>query len=257
MRLKDKVAIITGGGSGIGRATATLFAEEGARVSLAGRKIGPLEETARIVRSRGREALVVPTDVASSKQIQNLVRDTVSEFGKVDILFSNAAYFSRFDRPCNVVDFPEEEWDQLMAVNVKGTFLCAKYCIPEMIKSGGGSIINCSSNAGHVGLRNQAAYNASKGAIELLTKSIALDFAQYNIRANTVCPAMVEVDRNKEEIRQFKQQREPWKDMLRRHPIGRIGKPEDIAPAVVYLASDESSWVTGISLFVDGGYTCQ
>ena len=144
-----------------------------------------------------------------------------------------------------------------MAVNVKGMFLCAKYCIPYMMKNGGGSIINCSSNAGHVAIRNQPAYCASKGAVELLTKAIALDFAQHNIRANTVCPAMVGVDRNQEEIRQLKREKEPWKDLLKRHPIGRIGKSEDIAPAVVYLASDESSWVTGTSLFVDGGYTCQ
>jgi len=150
-----------------------------------------------------------------------------------------------------VLDLNEEEWDQVMAVNLKGVFLCSKYAVPHMIKNGGGVIVNSSSISGHIGQRKQGAYNAAKGGVELLTKCMALDFAVYNIRVNAVCPAWVEIDFNKEDIKQRKD------EILRLHPIGRIGQPKDVAYAVLYLASDESSWVTGTSLMVDGGYTTQ
>ncbi len=249
MRLKDKVAIITGGGTGIGRATAILFAKEGAKVVIVGRRPEPLKETVEAIESEGGESLYLPVDVSKVDEVQGMVEETLKAYGKIDILYNNAAVFTGVGK--TVLDLNEEEWDQVMAVNLKGVFLCSKYAVPHMIKNGGGVIVNSSSISGHIGQRKQGAYNAAKGGVELLTKCMALDFAVYNIRVNAVCPAWVEIDFNKEDIKQRKD------EILRLHPIGRIGQPKDVAYAVLYLASDESSWVTGTSLMVDGGYTTQ
>ena len=249
MRLKNKVAIVTGGGTGIGKGTAIMLAKEGANIMIAGRRHETIEQTADIIKKFGGIADSISTDVSKDDQVTRMVERTIGKYGKIDILFNNAAIFSGVGK--TIVEIDEYEWDNLMSVNLKGVFLCAKHVIPYMIENGGGAIINCSSVSGHIGQKNQGAYNAAKGGVEMLTKCIALDFAKYNIRTNCVCPAWVEIDFNKEE---FAQHREEINQL---HPMGRTGTPEDVGYAVVYLASDESSWVTGTSIMVDGGYTAQ
>ncbi|MDO8685323.1 MAG: glucose 1-dehydrogenase [Clostridiales bacterium] len=249
MRLKNKIAVITGGGTGIGRATAILFAREGAKVAIVGRRLEPLEETAAYIQSEGGVAISCVCDVSKTDDVQKMVGKTLKSFGKIDILYNNAAIVTGLGK--NIVELREDEWDSLMSVNLKGFFLCSKYIIPNMIKNGGGAIVNCSSISGLLGQRKMGAYNAAKGGIEVLTKCMALDFAEYKIRVNAVSPAWVETVLNREAVKEQKE------EVLRLHPIGRVGQPEDIASAVLYLASDESSWVTGTSLIIDGGYMAQ
>ncbi|NJD01839.1 MAG: glucose 1-dehydrogenase [Ruminiclostridium sp.] len=249
MRLQNKVAVITGGGSGIGRAAALLLAKEGAKVVIAGRRHKPLEETVDLIKSAGGDAICLSIDVSKTGEVKKMIDVAVNTYRKIDILYNNAAVFTGTGK--NVVELDEDEWDDLMDTNLKGVFLCCKYVIPHMINNGGGSIINCSSISGHLGQRRQGAYNAAKGGIEMLSKCMALDFAEYKIRVNTVCPAWVETDFNREDVAKRKD------EVLKLHPAGRIGQPEDVAYAVLYLASDESAWVTGTSLMVDGGYTAQ
>lgn len=249
MRLKDKVAIITGGGTGIGRATAILFARAGAGVMIVGRRLKPLEETINMIKSEGGKAIYLSVDVSKADDVKRMVEETVKAYGKIDILYNNAGVFIGVGK--TIQELSEEEWDTAMSIDLKAVFLCSKYVIPHMIKNGGGVIINCSSISGHIGQRKQGAYNAAKGGVELLTRCMALDFAEYKIRVNAVCPAWVEIDFNKDDIKRRKD------EILKMHPIGRLGQPEDVAHAVLYLASDESSWVTGTSLMVDGGYTAQ
>ena len=249
MKLEHRVAIVTGGGSGIGRAAAILFAREGAKVVITGRRPGPLEETAAAIKSAGGEAVYFVADVSKSHEVKAFVESTILLYRKIDILYNNAAVFTGNGK--TILETSEEEWDELMSVNLKGTFLCSKYSAPYMIENGKGVIINCSSISGHIGQRCQPLYNASKGGIEMLTKCMALDMAQYNIRVNAVCPAWVEIDGNRKWIEKKKE------EILGLHPIGRVGQPEDVANAILFLASDDSSWITGTSLMVDGGYTAQ
>jgi NAD(P)-dependent dehydrogenase (short-subunit alcohol dehydrogenase family) len=249
MRLANKVAIITGGGTGIGRATAILFSREGAKVVITGRRREPLEETMGVITSENGVGFYSQCDVSKKDEFQVTLDRTIKEYGKIDILVNNAAVFVGNGK--TIIDLSEEEWDTLMAVNLKGVFLCSKAVIPYMINNGKGVIVNCSSISGHIGQPKQGAYNAAKGGVELLSKCMALDLAAHNIRVNTVCPGWVEIDANREDIRVRRE------EILRLHPIGRVGQPEDIAPAFLYLASDESAWVTGTSLMIDGGYTAQ
>jgi NAD(P)-dependent dehydrogenase (short-subunit alcohol dehydrogenase family) len=249
MRLKGKTALITGGGSGIGRATAILFAREGARVMVVGRKLAPLEKTVAIIKAEGGNAACFSADVSKTDEVRKMVEESITLFGRLDILFNNAATFSGLAK--TVVELSEADWDATMEVNLKGVFICSKYVIPHMIQGGGGAIVNCSSISGHVGQKGNSVYNAAKGGVELLTKCMALDFAEHNIRVNAVCPGWVEIDYNRQQIKDM------YDEVVRLHPIGRPGQPEDVASAVLYLASDESSWVTGSSLMVDGGYTAQ
>jgi NAD(P)-dependent dehydrogenase (short-subunit alcohol dehydrogenase family) len=254
-RLKGKVAIITGAGSGIGEATAITFAREGAKVSLAGRRLAKIQAVADRIVAEGGEALAVPTDVQHAEQVQGLVQKTIERFGKLDILFNNAGV--RASRT-TVVDLTEEEYERTMATDVKGVWLCCKYCIPEMIHNGGGAIVNCSSISAFTGQPLQGVYNVTKGGIDVLTKCMALDFAKHHIRVNNVNPAWVKTEMNEKELAEMKAcGGKEWEEVLRLHPIGRLGEPQDVAWAVVYLSSDEASWVTGTSLLVDGGYLCQ
>jgi len=244
MRLVDKVAIITGGGSGIGRATAYLFAKEGAKVVVVQRTQTTGEETAAVINSSGGKAIFVRTDVSIAPEVEHLIRVTMDTFGKIDILFNNAGIGIR---PTPVENIDESQWDRIYAVNVKGIFLGAKYVVPEMKKAGGGVVINNASMGGVRPRRYSTAYASSKGAVITLTKALALELAQYNIRVNCINPGMTETP-----IIEGYSEGET-KAILRTIPLGHAAKPEDIAYAALYLASDESSMVTGISLNVDGG----
>lgn len=247
MRLKDKVAIITGGTFGIGEATAYLFAKEGAKVVIAARN---KEKGARVVqkiKENGGEAMFVRTDVSVEEDIINLMNETVKEYGKIDILFANAGVGDMGD----VEDVTLEDWNRTISVDLTGLFLSNKYAIAEMRKTGGGSIINCASILGHVGQPSVSAYAAAKGGVVNLTRSLAVENAKYNIRVNAVCPGYIETDilsgLTDEMLEHLKSL----------HPVGRLGKPEEVAYPVLFLASDESSFVTGANLLVDGGYTAQ
>ncbi len=252
MRLEGKVAVVTGAGAGIGRAVALLFAKEGAALMAADIQEAGCRETARMAQEAGGNAAFTVVDVTAADQVEGMVRAAVENFGGLDILVNNAGIWT----PGRVVELSEEDWDRVMDVNVKGVFLCSKYAIPEMIKGGGGSIINMASVGGFIGSTNYGAYNASKGAMVLLTKNIALDYAGDNIRVNCVCPMLTDTQMAADIIQAQDGEPESIRKVYeRRIPLGRLGKPEDVACGALYLASDESSYVTGTSLFIDGGYT--
>lgn len=260
-RLQDKVAIITGGGTGIGQAIARTFASEGAKVAICGRTEATLLATARSISDQGGEAISVTCDVSQASQVEKMVQDVVRKFGRLDILVNNAGVRASIT---TISDLTEEEWDRTFNVDAKGTWLCSKHAIPEMRKVGGGSILVISSISAHVGQPKQGGYNAAKAGQELLMKCMAIDFAADRIRVNSICPAWVATDMNRDQLARMKAQPDKafppgltYGDLMALHPIGRLGTPHDIAWAAVYLASDESTWVTGSSLMVDGGYTCR
>jgi NAD(P)-dependent dehydrogenase (short-subunit alcohol dehydrogenase family) len=247
--LTGKRALITGGASGIGRATALLFAREGAAVSVVDLDEVGGQAVVREIVNNGGQAIFVRCDVTQAKACQRVVQQTVSELGGLDILFNNAGIIRR----ATVIDTTEEEWDRVMAVNVKSIFLLSKYAIPVMAQAGGGVIINTASGWGLVGGRKAAAYCASKGAVVLLTKAMALDHGEQNIRVNCICPGDTDTPMLRNEARQLG---ESYEDLIAEaadRPLRRIGRPEDIAQAALYLASDASSFVTGATLVVDGG----
>ena len=249
MRLKDEVAIITGGNSGIGRATAELFAKEGAKVAIAARNETLGEETVAAIRGFGGEAIFIATDVTRESQVRRMVRRTVKSFGKVTVLFNNAGVFLKG----SVVDIPVEEWDWVMNVNVKGVFLCSRHVIPEMVEAGGGSIINCSSVSGVTGNAGGSAYNASKGAVHNLTKNMALDFVGRGIRVNNICPGVIETPMLVGDITDPKELKKARRRSGAKQVMGRWGRAEEVAEAALFLASRESSYVNGTSIFIDGG----
>lgn len=253
MRLAGKVAIITGAGAGIGRATALFFAKEGAEVVVADCDPEKGAKSVRLIKENGGVAIFVQVDVSKAANVKNMVKTTVETYGKLDILINNAGIYAQ----ANVVEVAEEEWDRILDVNLKGVFLCSKYSIPEMIKGGGGSIVNIGSEAGIVGIKNQVAYNVSKSGVIALTKSMAIDFAAHNIRVNCVCPGTTETP-----LVEAALERAPDPAAARRaveevRPANRLGRPEEIAAGILYLASDESPYATGSILSIDGGYTAQ
>ncbi|MCL4417427.1 MAG: SDR family oxidoreductase [Actinobacteria bacterium] len=258
-RLIGKVAIITGGGTGIGSGIARVFVSEGANIVICGRTKETLDKT--VQEAKGGPGKIIPLvcDISESEQVENTVQKTVENFGKINILINNAGVGGNLK---NLVELTEEEWDKTFSINAKGTWLVSKYVIPEMIKAGGGSIILISSVSAFYGQKLNDCYNASKAAEEMIIKNIALDFAKDKIRANSICPAWVATEENK--LEDFKNKSEMqiatgiknYSELIKMHPIGRLGTPEDIAWAAVYLASDESTWVTGASFMIDGGYTC-
>lgn len=250
MRLKDKVAIITGGGSGFGEVTGHLFASEGAAVMIADINGAAARTVAAAIQAKGGKAAYVESNVASSESTEAMVKATLDSFGQVDILFNNAG----IEGWGSVIDADEAVWERIFAVHVRGAFLCSKHTIPAMIKSGkGGSVINVSSVAGLVGLQNMAAYSAAKGAIISLTRSMAADFAQHKIRVNCIAPGTTMTPLGKRLIENDTP--EKLAQRLSRYPMGRFGEPEEIARSVLYLASDDSSYTTGTCLVMDGGLT--
>jgi NAD(P)-dependent dehydrogenase (short-subunit alcohol dehydrogenase family) len=245
--MDQKVAIVTGGSSGIGRATAVALAKQGAKVTVAARRSKEGEETVRLIKEAGSDGIFVKTDVANENDVRSLVEKTVKQYNGLDYAFNNAG-IEEMTTP--LVDQTSEVFDQIMNVNVKGVWLSMKYEIPEMIKTGGGAIVNTSSGAGVIGYPQQPIYIASKHAVLGLTKSAALEYAKSGIRINAIAPGVTEtamVERVAEDNKQFI---ESIKSIT---PIGRIGDPQEIANAVVWLLSDKASFVLGHTLLVDGG----
>jgi NAD(P)-dependent dehydrogenase (short-subunit alcohol dehydrogenase family) len=253
MRLKGKSSLITGAGSGIGRATAITFAQEGSSVVAADVNEGSAAETVRRIEATGGAAIAVAADVSASADVERLVSAAIDRFQHIDILCNNAGVGST--EPA--ADTPDEVWDRVFAVNSRGTFLCCKHVLPHMQQSGGGVIVNMAAVAGLIGVKNRAAYCASKAAVISLTRSIAVDYVSQGIRCNCICPATID---------------SPWVDRLlataddpeferasleARQPMRRLGTTEEIAKAALYLASEDTAFMTGSSLVIDGGWTAQ
>jgi NAD(P)-dependent dehydrogenase (short-subunit alcohol dehydrogenase family) len=247
--LNGKVALITGGASGIGRATALLFAREGAMVAVVDLDEPEGQAVVQTIIDKGRRAIFLRGDVTKAAECQLALRRTVEQLGKLDVLFNNAGIIRR----ASVVKTSEEEWNLVMATNVKSVFLLSKYAIPIMAEAGGGVIINTASGWGLVGGRNAASYCASKGAVVLLTKAMALDHGAQNIRVNCICPGNTDTSMLRNEAKQLDKPEEQFIAESAQRPLQRVGRPEEIAQAALYLASDASSFVTGIALVVDGG----
>jgi len=242
-----KVAIITGGSSGIGKATAVALAKEGVRVVIAARRAKESEETLQLVKQAGSDGIFVKTDVANENDVKLLVEKTVKTYGRLDYAFNNAGMV---EDSTSFVDQTSNVYDNIMNINVKGVWLSMKYEIPQMLKNGGGAIVNNSSGLGVIGMPQIPVYTASKHAVLGLTKSAALEYAKSGIRINAVAPGAIETEMFEKLVEGKKQLRETFNSM---HPIGRVGKSEEIANAVVWLLSDKASFVTGHTLLVDGG----
>ncbi len=246
--LDGKVSIVTGGTSGIGRDTAILFAKAGSKVVVAGRREAEGNETIELIRAAGGEGIFVKTDVSKTAEVQALVQKTVAQFGRLDVAFNNAGIEGNWSP---IAEQPEEDWDRTIAINLKGVWLCLKYEIQQMLKQGtGGAIVNMSSVAGFIGSAGAATYCASKHGVIGLTKGAALETARSGIRVNAVCPAVIETPMGERlfgepEIKKFS---------LGLHPIGRFGKPMEVAEAVLWMCSERASFMTGQTLALDGGF---
>jgi NAD(P)-dependent dehydrogenase (short-subunit alcohol dehydrogenase family) len=251
MRLQNKSALITGGTSGIGEATAYLFAKEGAAVAIAGRnETRGHAITAQILESGGK-AIFIRTDVRKAAECNRAVAETLQSFGRIDVLFNNAGVYY----PQTTLECSEEEWDLQIDINLKGTFLMSKAALPRMIAQGSGNIINNSSGWGIVGGDHAVAYCASKGGVVLLTKAMAIDHGRQGIRVNCICPGDVETPMLPEDAKMRGLQWEDYIAGCANRPLGRVGTADEIAKAVLFLASDDSSFMTGAALVVDGGGT--
>jgi len=246
--LTGKVALITGAASGIGRAAAALFAREGAAVAITDISQAGQSVVQEIIRNGG-HAIFEHADVTRPADCQRVVERTVREFGRLHVLFNNAGIIRR----ATVPELSEEDWDRVMAVNVKSIFLLSRQVIPIMAKAGGGSIVNTASGWGLAGGPRAAAYCASKGAVVLLTKAMAIDHGPQQIRVNCICPGDTDTSMLRNEAQQLGEREDLFLAQSARRPLGRVGKPEEIAQAALYLASDASSFVTGTALVVDGG----
>lgn len=245
----NKVAIITGGSFGIGRATAIAFSKKGARVVI----VDWVEdqETLNQIKSTGAEAIFIKCDVSKAEDVRMMVKKTIDTFGRLDYAFNNAGIEGIRG---TTVDCTEENWDKTIAINLKGVWLCMKYQLPELLKQGSGSIVNCASIAGMIGYQDLPAYVASKHGIIGLTKTAALEFAKSGIRINAVCPGVIKTPMIDRLTGNNKEAEDQYASM---EPIGRLGRPEEIANAVVWLCSDEASFITGHAMAVDGGWLAQ
>ncbi len=245
MRLQDRIALVTGGGSGIGQAIATVFAQEGATVVVADRVIEGAQTTVAMIQAAGGAALAITVDVAQQNAVSQMAAETLAHYGRVDILVNNAAISDGDD----ILTFDEATWDRNLAIVLKSVYLCAKAVLPAMIEQRRGVIINIASVNGLTGLGEEP-YSAAKAGVINLTQNMALKYGKYNVRANVICPGTIQTpiwNRVLEKDPQVLEKLAKW------YPLGRVGQPEDIAKAALYLASDDAAWVTGTTLTVDGG----
>jgi len=253
-RFVGKCVVVTGGASGIGRATAEKFLEEGAKVAIADVSRETGKATISYLKAKGYGPSLLVGDVSKAQDVKRMVSQAMKQFGRIDVLFNNAGILVEG----TVEEVSEKDWDRIMAINVKGVFLMTKEVVPIMLKQKGGVIVNTASCSGLVGDRNAIAYNTSKGAVVLMTKCLALDYARKNIRVNCVCPGEIDTPMFRQEARSRNMPVEEYrKELSDCHPIGRLGVPEEVANAVLFLASEGASFITGTAFSVDGGYTCQ
>lgn len=251
MKLAKKVAIITGAGTGIGRVCAELFAREGAAVVLAARRRPLLEEVATGIEGSGGRALAQPCDLTRGGDIQALVARTVGAFGGLHIIVNNAAFWMAG----TAEETSEEDWERMMATNLKGVFLLSREALPEFRRAGGGAIVNIGSVLGLVGMKRRVAYATSKGGLVQMTKAMALDHAAEKIRVNCICPSLVETPMGRESLQQYGDVNAELARRVAQIPLGRAGTPEDVARLALFLAGDDSSWITGATIPLDGGFT--
>lgn len=253
MELKEKVALITGSGSGIGRATAIVFSEEEYKVVVIDCNHRSGKETVNIIKQKGYNAIFFEVDITKANKIKTMVDEIVKTYGNIDVL----ANIAGIELSHSAIDTTEEEWDKVMAVNLKGVFLVSKYVLPVMVKQRKGAVINISSISGLIGWPDYAAYCASKGGVILLTKQMAVDYAKYNIRVNCICPGTTMTPLIERLFSLEKNPEEAKKKVAKMHPLGRFAEPEEIAQSILFLASEDASFVTGAILPVDGGYTAK
>lgn len=250
--MKNKVALITGAATGIGRETARAFARKGADIVIADLKDEELKETEKLIKEEGVKVLSVKADISKEDDVRNMIKKAVEKFGRLDIACNNAGISGE---SAVTGEYSTEGWDKVLNVNLRGQFMCMKYEIEAMLENGSGSIVNISSILGHVGFAEAPAYVASKHGLLGLTKTAAIEYASQGIRINAVCPGFIETPMleeagitTEEETKQY---------IISLHPAGRLGKPREVADAIVWLASDEASFVTGHPLLVDGGYVAR
>ena len=249
MKLASRVALVTGAGTGIGRAIAELFAREGARVALAGRRRGPLAKVAAAIEQAGGKAVIEPCDVSKEEEVKTLVRRTVEALGAVHVVVNNAAYWMAG----TAEETSTADWERMMETNLKGVFFVSKHALPELRRAGGGAIVNIGSVLGLVGMKRRVAYATSKGGLVAMTRAMALDHAAEKIRVNCICPSLVETPMGQSSLAYTGDAEAELARRIASIPLGRAGTPEDVARLALFLASEDSSWMTGAAIPLDGG----
>ncbi len=251
-RLDGRVAIVTGAGMGLGEAIARRFAEEGARLACVDVRPAPNADVVAAIQAAGGDAVALQADIGAAADAQRVAETVQARFGRIDVLVNNAGVLPSRE---TVLDTTEADWDETMRVNVKGVFLMSKAVLPAMVARSGGAIVNLSSITGVVGLPVRPAYSASKGAVAILTKQLAVDFGRHGIRVNALAPSFVITSINRAMFERMQAEGAAWERLLDQHLLRRLGEPRDVANAALFLASDEARWITGVTLPVDGGYT--